>query len=201
MSIRSFADDYITISGVGSSAVGTIKKKLELTGTVNLPLTTQIGDRLYHEGSVPIGCILMWSGNSSNVPNGWAICDGRTVNGYITPNLSGRFIICSGTGYNSGTTGGSATRTLTVENMPAHTHTGTTNNDGAHKHTVQLSSGNAGRNHIQHSSGNHVATSETNDVNTTLSAHTHNFTTNSTGSGTAFSIVPQYYSLIYIMKV
>ena len=41
---------------------------------------------------VPQGAIVMWSGNPSAIPDGWALCDG--ANG--TPDLRGRFIV----GYN-----------------------------------------------------------------------------------------------------
>ena len=42
--------------------------------------------------------------------------------------LTGRFLVGAGTGYPAGTTGGEATHTLTVEEMPAHTHPSTTPN-------------------------------------------------------------------------
>lgn len=39
--------------------------------------------------AIPKGVIWIWSGNKSNVPSGWGLCDG--TNG--TPDLRGRFII------------------------------------------------------------------------------------------------------------
>lgn len=50
-------------------------------------------------GSVPLGAILMWSGNLASLPDGWALCDGRTSNGYKTPDLRGRFVVGYGTSY------------------------------------------------------------------------------------------------------
>ena len=41
------------------------------------------------ESGVPRGVIVMWSGTISNIPSGWALCDG--TNG--TPDLRNRFII------------------------------------------------------------------------------------------------------------
>lgn len=82
---------------------------------------------------IPAGIIVMWSGSPAAIPTGWALCDG--VQSPV--NLSGRFIV----GYNSsdddydtiGSTGGSKQVTLTVGQMPAHTHAGvpfkTGNND------------------------------------------------------------------------
>lgn len=47
-------------------------------------------DNIDNNGNIPIGGIIMWSGET--VPNGWALCNGQ--NG--TPNLQGRFILGSG---------------------------------------------------------------------------------------------------------
>ncbi len=41
---------------------------------------------------VPTGAILMWSGSDADVPEGFALCDGRVVNGRQTPNLVSSFI-------------------------------------------------------------------------------------------------------------
>lgn len=41
---------------------------------------------------VPQGVIVMWSGYNANIPTGWALCNGQTVNGVKTPDLRGRFI-------------------------------------------------------------------------------------------------------------
>ncbi len=40
--------------------------------------------------AVPQGGIIIWSGNSGNIPTGWVLCNGS--NG--TPDLRGRFIVC-----------------------------------------------------------------------------------------------------------
>lgn len=49
---------------------------------------------------------------------------------------TGRCIIgANGTDYNAGDTGGSANRTLTVANLPAHTHNNTLAAGGGHSHT------------------------------------------------------------------
>lgn len=66
--------------------------------------------------SIPVGLICIWSG--SEVPNGWALCDG--TNG--TPDLRGRFVLGESDSHQIGATGGSEEVTLTVEQMPEHSH-------------------------------------------------------------------------------
>ena len=46
-------------------------------------------------GFIPKGGIIMWSGATTAIPQGWALCDG--TNG--TPNLRDRFIVGAGSTY------------------------------------------------------------------------------------------------------
>lgn len=79
------------------------------------------------EPGVPFGGIVMWNGNHTEIPNGWALCDGRTVGGYTTPDLRDRFIIGAGavgglekagTRYPVGSKGGSETTVIKSLNLP-----------------------------------------------------------------------------------
>ena len=54
-------------------------------------------------GAFAPGMIIAWSGNTSNIPTGFVLCDGN--NG--TPDLRDKFIIGAGNNYNVGATGGS----------------------------------------------------------------------------------------------
>lgn len=78
---------------------------------------------------IPIGGIMIWSGAYENIPEGYTHCDGYNS----TPDLVGSFIRGAGNLYNSGSTGGSnsitpegtlsiAEHALTIDEMPAHTH-------------------------------------------------------------------------------
>ena len=73
----------------------------------------------------------MWNGETP--PDGWALCNGSTVNGTQTPDLKGRFIMSSTYGsvnFNNegaadrevGQTGGEEQVTLTIAEMPSHSH-------------------------------------------------------------------------------
>ena len=74
--------------------------------------------------------IILWSGNTSNIPTGFVLCDGN--NG--TPNLTDRFVVGAGSAYGVGATGGSSSVTLSIANLPSHNHSfsGST----SHSHTI-----------------------------------------------------------------
>lgn len=111
------------------------------------------------DGVTPVGLISMWSGPVSSIPAGWALCDG--TNG--TPNLIDKFIMASAT---PGATGGANERTLTIANMPAHTHSAGTLGAG---HTHGFSGINASH---THSAGSLTVSSHTHGLDNTN--HRHN---------------------------
>lgn len=94
---------------------------------------------------VPKGIILMWGGNLNNIPTGWALCNGQTVNGLQTPDLRSKFVMGAGSTYNPYDTGGSSSinqviahshsfDTETSANNVDHTHSGITSGQGNHNH-------------------------------------------------------------------
>lgn len=118
---------------------------------------------VYHSGNdstsgvVPKGGIIMWSGSTSNIPSGWALCNG--ANG--TPDLRGRFVIGAGGSYSPGNTGNGS--------IPSHSHgvgSLATNSTGSHSHSGTAAS-----------AGNH------NHTMSTAGNHTHNFTSVNYRSG------------------
>jgi microcystin-dependent protein len=95
-----------------------------LSGPNNMVLTD--GDGNLSSIQFPKGIIVIWNGLPTNVPSGWALCDGN--NG--TPNLKNKFVL--GVDQNSnnriyrtvGEGAGSETTsfTLTMNQMPPHNH-------------------------------------------------------------------------------
>lgn len=132
--------------------------------------------------------------------------------------IKDRFLLSAGNSYANGSTGGSATHTIAVGNLPAHTHTysnatavqgHTLTIDEIPKHTHNLRS--------NQTAGGPYATPvfdfnqghSSNDSNAVLSAgggqaHSHGLTkatanTSSTGSGTALNTMPPYLA-VYMWK-
>ena len=134
-------------------------------------------------GTIPVGGIIMWSGSPADIPDGWALCDGRTSNGRTTPNLSGKFIVgysSSDSDYNPvGKTGGEKKHTLTVAEMPSHTH------NMKFKSYDLAASWKDQRNFYTVSKGTEDQTK----------------TSESAGSGQSHENRPPYYALCFIMRV
>ena len=103
-----------------------------------------------------------------------------------------------GTTYNAGSTGGEATHTLTVGELPAHNHTASTNTTGNHTHQFQLYGPN-GDTHLNFPSD--YDTNYARNKGTTLSAgnHSHTININNTGSSQSHNNM-QPYLTVYMWK-
>lgn len=71
-----------------------------------------------NESSIPKGTILPWYGKSSDIPEGFALCDGTKG----TPDLRNRFLVGAGSNYALGDTGGKDQVTLTGTQIGNHYH-------------------------------------------------------------------------------
>jgi microcystin-dependent protein len=134
-------------------------------------------------GTIPVGGIIMWSGTA--IPSGWALCDGKTVNGRTTPNLTGRFIV-GGTVNTIGITGGQNSVALTKENLPSFTA------------TVSIATKQIGFAAVKSISGEAARTpngGSGNDGGKLTGDATF------TGSATPLENRPSYFTLAYIMRV
>ncbi len=125
--------------------------------------------------AVPVGGIVLWSGDLEAIPVGWALCDGENE----TPDLRSRFVVGAGSDYEVHATGGESYVSLSVSQIPAHTHgvgyTPTPN--------VEIF-------------GSSVIT-----VNQIAEGGLSTALTGSAGSGMPHENRPPYYALAYIMRV
>lgn len=126
-------------------------------------------------GSIPSGVIVLWSGSSSNIPSGWSLCDG--ANG--TPDLRNTFVLGAGDEYTVGDTGGEKEHTLTVAEMPSHSH--------KQRYSGHPTAHNVGP-YMTGASGKHYSSRD---------AYS---STNSTGGDQPHNNMPPYFALAYIMK-
>ena len=123
--------------------------------------------------AIPPGVIVMWSGSTSNVPSGWVLCDGTTYNTdgspVNVPDLRGMFIVGSGGDYTTGDTGGQESVTLSVNELPSHSHTVDSHqhNIGSHTHNV----------------GNHSHNVSGSGSSSTVGAGSHTHTYDAYGDG------------------
>ena len=104
---------------------------------------SQEDEETQQNDGIPQGVIVMWSGYNENIPTGWALCDGRTVNGVQTPDLRGKFIYAAEMnrkgelgvmtdeeGWHTGEPSVSTYRTsltITDKDLPQHIHPLTSN--------------------------------------------------------------------------
>jgi len=138
--------------------------------------------------SIPRGVIAMWYGSISNIPQGWALCDG--TNG--TPDLRDKFIVgakqdedgVAKTNITGSLSQSGGSTSITVSNLPAHHHYAP-----AHFHTLPGNGGSPGGFLPNNwSAGGEINTSSSGAGNT-----------NDTGSGAPYT--QPYYTLTFIMKL
>lgn len=176
---------------------------LEVNGAINtttLTATSNISAASYSlnssgNGMTPQGAIIMWSGVI--IPTGWALCDGTNS----TPDLRDKFIVSVGPGNSFPSSGGSNSVTLSVANLPAHSHSASVSTDGAHTH--DYNEPNCGEGYsLSYNGSNEVWDYDCTGAYATTSNgnHTHTVTIGNTGSTSSIENRPPYYSLAFIMK-
>ena len=146
------------------------------------------------DGGIPRGFIGMWSGQLSEIPSGWALCDGQDGR----PNLLGKFIRGVPAATNPGNTGGSDSITLSEANLPAHKHDVNAETTG-HSHTIP----GIGQGMLRVGGNQNTPAIIANQYGTPTSTVKDKINTASSavGGGQAFDNRPAYYELAYIIKL
>lgn len=80
---------------------------------------------------VKVGMIGIWTSTSASIPSEWALCDGSTSNGEVTPNCQDRQILISDSSTDVLTTKTGGANNHTHDWSGSHTHTSV----GTHDHT------------------------------------------------------------------
>lgn len=211
--------DIIT-STTGNVGIGVPapSQKLEVNGKVK-------AIEFIGYGTIPVGGIIMWSGSTTALPEGWELCDGLEGR----PDLKGRFIVGydpADFDYNAlekrgpvysdadGTSNGKNTQdakniklTADQSGVPSHIHTGYTSSNGEHTHNV-----NSGGDHLLDNVGQIRVPKSNSDFPTgpfsidmsSAGNHSHNVTTYSNNPSSAylpFENRPPYFVLAFLIRV
>ena len=188
----SFSGSGANLTDIPDSAIAALTAS-KLTGA--LPAIS--GANLTGIEAFVQGMIILWYGNTGNVPPGFALCDGS--NG--TPDLRNRFVVGAGDTYNPNDTGGATSNTLTADQIPTHTHSASVTDPG-HQHSTSFDGkkyfpGDGATSINFGGAGGYPATTfSMNDNTTGISVSVGNNTTN----GDSVENRPPYMALCYIMK-
>lgn len=182
------------IHGIQQSNVETLLRLLQ--GFPNFDIKAYIDKKLgsMEGSSIPRGLIAMWNG--TQVPNGWALCNGQIVDDLQTPDLSGKFVVGWQSGnedYNLiGNTGGQDKVTLTTPEIPSHVH------NFADAYYIEAHDG-IGINGSQWIGNNLYGSNKTDRDNSHVALWDHD--TRAVGGGQPHENRPPYYVLAYIIKL
>ncbi len=142
-------------------------------------------------GLLPVGAIIKWNNTITPIPSGFHLCNGETINGFVTDDLRDKFIIGAGSTYACKATGGAATVTLDATMIPSHTHT-----QNAHDHAMyRYNAGGGGVGSFG------TADNTTTSVSTIPNTGSTTATNQNTGGGLAHNNLPPYYALCFICFV
>ena len=206
---------YISISSlvIGQQVVPRLAENLHKDCFV----ITKDGMRIFivqlaTDDNTPKGVILMWSGDINDVPSGYGVCDGRVIDGIQTPDLSGRFIKMIGSGESVGPVDNqdleSDGKSIKIKenNLPNHRHN--------IQVTVEQYTGSESYSYVSSNASEYVNEGEGNStysgdsISTSNGSinltHTHNATATNENDNYAndpINVQPNYYALIFIMKL
>ena len=197
--------EALDVGGSFKAAAGRVREDMTVSGTFT-------AGNIDAPGAAAVGTIIMWS--SLVPPAGWALCDGKVVNGVSTPDLRGRFILGSGPGVGltsrvSGETGGAEAVALKASNLPSHRHqftppSVTTSAGGEHAHSY-LSGLNSANPFARFGSWTMASRFGTNDTSMDgLHRHRVEFpgvASTASGEGRPHPTMPPFHVLAFIIRV
>lgn len=187
------------------------------TGTTAVTVSTSTDSQVlattaFVHNVLPKQAIILWGGTPAEIPWGWALCDGTTVSGVVTPDLRNRFIIGAQSAVgiepvtiitgSPTTTGGSKDGTLVEHNHIAsitqtpHTHTNPDfpymlKSPYAGSLTGNDTTGSGSEQAVGPGDGSSMLSA---DANISVEISTE-------GTASTNTNLPPYYALCYIMKV
>ena len=186
------ADQFVSFFGANS---GNNPNRVDNDFTYNPSTNTlKVGNIIDSSGNASAfvtGMIILWYGDTSNIPGGWVLCDGNNS----TPDLRDRFVMGAGNNFNAGSTGGSNSVTLSTSNLPSHRHFVVSNDLGGQNRTNSNVSAN---NQVRKGTGAGNLYESYNLASTGSDAAAGR--SSAVGSGTPFDNKPNYHALCYIMK-
>lgn len=163
--------------------------------------------QLSTDDNTPKGVIVMWSGNINNVPAGYGVCDGRIINGIQLPNLSGRFIKMIDSNESIGPVDNQDLESdgksikIKQENLPNHTHNIEVTVEQYSKSSSYVSSNT--NKYVNEGQGDSIYSGDNINIDNIDLTHSHNATAINIDNyaNTPINIQPNYYALIFIMKL
>lgn len=194
----------VIVAGVeGDGVVREVRLTIDADGVQITPLVGPVGasfsgpearrlaaveDRISHLERInqfgSVGMIMLWRRPPEELPVGWRICDGTTVNGYATVDLQGKFAIgvLAGT-YDLLATGGAPTQPLAHDHGVNHSHShhhgmGTlaythTHDRGQHAHSHDHSTPNHAHSHDHTGAAHTHPGSHSHGAGTLAISHNH----------------------------
>lgn len=155
----------------------------------------------------PVGCVLPYAG--ATAPFGWLLCDGSEIscdtysrlfnvigtnygvatqpNYFVLPDMRDRMPIGKWN-QSMGETGGANTVTLSINELPSHSHSGITAQTGSHTHTVTVDQ-NGSHNHTVNDPGHKHDLVTINDDHNNSGGNPPGFIADSAGSMTWTNVV------------
>ncbi|TWH46321.1 hypothetical protein [Sporomusa sp. KB1] len=181
---------YCTQGGISGAAEPTWAANEGITTDNTVRWVTHAGGSALVSGGVPpAGVALPFRGSfggtgnkypidrlSGKINTSWHICDGTDG----TQDLRGRFILVASSAYPAGTSGGAAAVTLSIDQIPSHSH---------------------GSQYYSHSSDGIHEGRELGQAGAGVGPEYWTYPTTETGDGQPHTNMPPFYSLAYIEQI